>query len=111
MRISIFEGDESGYLRWIRSNKTGYVINTTSRRDPEYMVLHRADCWTITEYRGNATFGGFTERDLIKICALNMDDLREWVRQNGRQDGTFSSECSHCSPGYSWDDDDLDQDD
>jgi hypothetical protein len=105
MSVIIFSDNDQEYFRWIHSNKLGYVVNTTRSLDPTYMVLHRADCHTISEYSGKATYGGFTEREFIKVCANDVEALREWVKQNGRPDRSFSSECQFCSPLYTWDED------
>lgn len=106
MPVLIFDDNDYAYFRWLNSNKSGYVINTPRTRDPAYMLLHRASCHSISEYAGNAAQGGFTERDYIKICATDIESLRNWVKQNGRPDGSFSKECQFCSPLDTWDDDD-----
>jgi len=64
------------------------------------MVLHRATCPSISEYKGQALPGGFTERQYIKICADNLDFLKRWLRQHGRPDGSFSSECACTKDGW-----------
>ena len=112
MSSIVFDHNDRDYFRWLNTNKLGYVINTTRGRDPDYMILHRSDCHTISEYTGTASRGGFTEREYIKVCANRLEDLREWVKKNGRPDGSFSSECQFCGPTYSWDEDDdwLDDD-
>ena len=90
-------GDES-YLRWLARHQDGFVVNTTRSKWPSYMVLHRATCPTISRYTKMARPGGFTERQYIKACALDVAGLRAWVRRNGRLDGSFSSECPVCEP-------------
>ena len=106
LEIFEFEGDDDKYLQWIARHPYGYVINTPRSMPPDYMLLHRSSCSTISEYTGTAKRGGFTERDYIKICSDDIDSLRSWVRQNGRPDGSFSGECQHCDPFYSWEDED-----
>lgn len=110
MSAILLDNDDTEYLTWGRSHPTGSVINTFRNRDPGYMVLHRANCRTITKNSGNAAPGGFTERDFIKICALDIGYLQEWARQNDRPDGSFSSECNHCDPSYNWEEDNDDGD-
>ncbi len=90
--------DEAGYLTWIRAHPAGYVLHTERNRNPYYMILHRATCPQISEYSAKMRPGGFTERDFIKICALDVDCLREWVSRHGRPDGSFSSVCWQCHP-------------
>ena len=62
------------------------------------MVLHKKGCPTITNYNEMAKEGGFTERDYVKICAMNKSELREWVEEHGRPQGTFSGNCPTCQP-------------
>jgi hypothetical protein len=91
------DGDDA-YLRWLDQHPQGFIINTTRNKSPNYMVLHRADCKTIRTYTRMAQPGGFTERQYIKICATDVASLRDWVRHNGRADGSFTSECPLCKP-------------
>ena len=92
----IFGNHEKEYLVWLKANPGGFVVNTRRRPDPDYMVLHRATCWTINRYTTMAKPGGFTERDFIKACSNSLNELRDWVRRNGRSNGSFSKECSIC---------------
>ena len=64
------------------------------------MVLHRPTCVRITRYyyAGTGGPGAFTARDYIKVCGETLEDLRAWVRANGRPDGSFSRECRLCKP-------------
>jgi hypothetical protein len=93
-----FDSDDESYQRWLAANPDGYVINTGRGKPPSYMVLHRARCRKISDYNKVAREGGFTERDLIKVCSMNLADLRNWVRQHGRTDGSFSGKCGLCKP-------------
>src|SRR5688572_2478223 len=93
-----FDRSDAEYLAWIRENPEGYVINVNRVPTPEYMVLHRASCTTVTELHPPATAGGFTERDYIKVCAEGIAELSEWVKQHGSPSGSFSSQCLHCKP-------------
>lgn len=94
----VFEDDDAAYQAWLSSNPHGYVINTPKSRPASNMVIHRSRCWSISQYTAMCREGGFTERDYIKICSESVADLRDWVRQNGRLDGSFSKECGHCKP-------------
>lgn len=91
-----FIDNEAGYLTWVKGHSSGYVLNTERSKNWNYMVLHGAWCELVREHKGSGKPGGFTERDYIKICALNVESLRNWVRQHGRSDGTFSSEECYC---------------
>jgi hypothetical protein len=87
-------GDDETYFRWLAEHSEGYIVNTTRNKSPDYMILHRAFCQSISEYSSVAKPGGFTERDYIKVCSDQIEGLKDWVRQHGRPNGTFSSECS-----------------
>lgn len=92
-----FMGNDMAYLEWLRTHPHGFVLNTERGRSPDYMVLHRASCWTIQPSSTLET-GAFTERDYRKICATTIRKLRIWVMRNGRPDGSFSSRCQICDP-------------
>ena len=98
MDIAMFEGNDAGYRAWLTIHPDGYVLNTRRGIDPAYMVLHRAGCHSISQYAANAPEGAFTERNYIKVCASDLDEMRNWVRSNGRPDGSFSKECGFCRP-------------
>lgn len=89
-----FQKDEAGYLKWVKKNPSGFVLNTKASLSPDYMVLHRASCKLVTGYLGKATAGGFTERGYRKICADAFAPIQYWVKSNGG----FLSTCSHCGP-------------
>lgn len=93
----LFDGNDDAYQDWLAENPHGYVTNARRNMSPSYRVLHRASCSTIRNYKGRVRQGAFTERSYIKICATEVDDLRDWLRRNGRPDGTFSKECSLCN--------------
>jgi hypothetical protein len=95
---TVFDSGDGPYQDWLAANPDGYVINTVRSKSASYMVLHRARCSTIRNYTKMAGEGGFTERAYIKVCSTSVDDLRNWVRQHDRPDGSFSKECGHCKP-------------
>lgn len=93
---TVFDGNDNAYQAWLAMNRQGYVINLRRNLSPSYMVLHKASCPTISNYGGMSKKGGFTERSFIKVCALELDVLRQWARSHGRGNATFSNECSRC---------------
>lgn len=104
--LIVFDDGDVSYLRWLASNPEGYVLNTLRSKPATYMTLHRATCSSISEYHPNASSGAFTEREYIKVCTNELGALRTWVRQHGRPDGSFSSECGICQPletRFDWD--------
>jgi len=99
MTAIYFTDDDAGYLRWLGDHPSGYVVNTWRLPSPNYMVLHRANCRSISEYTAHSAPGAFTERQYSKACAETVSDLRRWVRANGQPDGSFTSEaCPRCRP-------------
>jgi hypothetical protein len=96
--VQEFSNDDEAYQQWLRGNPDGFVINTPRSKTPDYMVLHSASCSSISQYTRMAQPGGFTERQYIKVCAADVESLRQWVRQHGRPDGSFTSECPICNP-------------
>ena len=93
----IFDGNDDAYQNWLTENPRGYVMNARRNMAPSYRVLHRAFCSSIRNYSAQKCQGAFTQRSYIKICAPDVDDLRDWLRRNGRPNGTFSKECSRCN--------------
>lgn len=97
MAIETFETDGQ-YLDWREDHLDGFVLNTTRTASPSYMVLHRASCTHISDPLHESAPGGFTERAYIKIGADDIESLRDWVAEHGREDRSFSSACGHCKP-------------
>jgi len=94
----IFDNDDRRYLDWLSSHRKGYVVNTLRGYSPRYMLLHRATCHWISQLKSPARAGGFTERALVKICADTVEELHQWCRRHGSENGTFSSRCPTCKP-------------
>ena len=101
---------DQDYQRWIAEHPDGYVVNTC-RSQPANChacrskhggqctnaALHLAQCKAIRSYTLTKTEGCYTERDyLVKVCATSVEDLRDWIRRNGRGEGEFSSEHAQC---------------
>jgi hypothetical protein len=41
--------------------------------------------------------GAYTERSYIKICSTQLAALKDWLKANGRADGTSTGNCP-CKP-------------
>lgn len=95
--IVIFSEANGGFEKWLKKNPDGYVINTTRIPSSMYMVLHRAKCKT-PEQRSLAPIPGMPGDGYTKVCSTNLDALRDWLRDHGRADGTFSTICQVCQP-------------
>ena len=95
----VFDSDEAGYLNWLAAHPEGFALNRRRRESPNYLVLHRATCWTISTYAKNARGDAFTGRGYLKVCATDIESLRKYAKsEGGRPDGSFSSECAICHP-------------
>src|SRR5271166_4075951 len=91
-----FSGDDLGYLAWIAAHPDGFVLNVSCPPDPHCVVLHRANCKSISNctHEPNA----FTGRKHHKICASSEAELKFAAEGEGRLDRTFSKRCGLCGP-------------
>jgi hypothetical protein len=95
--IIIFSEDDGSFGKWLKKNPSGYVVNTTRIPSSMDMVLHRARCKT-PEQRSMTPPPGKPGDGYTKICSTSLEALRDWVRDHGRADGTFSTTCQVCQP-------------
>lgn len=93
--MHLFNDDDEGYLQWLMENPGGYVLNLREVADPNYVVLHRASCTTISSGR---EAGACTSRNYRKAVASNAAALSKVAREQGRVDGLFSKVCLRCKP-------------
>jgi hypothetical protein len=85
-----FDNDEDGYLKWVRDNPFGFVINAPKQRGSSPDMLHRATCKDITtDQRTN-----YTTTDYKKICSVDRQELVDW----GTRHSSDWRECKHCKP-------------
>lgn len=90
-----FTDDDAGYMRWISDHPGGFVVNIERGERPDYAVLHRATCTSISRDRED---GAYTERGYMKVVSASLEELRSYARSIGRADGSFSKQCDHCQP-------------
>ena len=88
-----FENNDGGYLRWLRQNPNGYVLNVLRTHLHHGVRLHRADCYTIQDkaFRGS----GWTTTSYVKLCSNERQPLRNWTERNV---GVVPPDCFKCSP-------------
>ena len=85
-KLDIFINNDKAYLDWLTQNPEGLVVNSYLHPSPDYLVLHRANCWTIsTAARTNWTTTGF-----IKVCSLYGTELENWAKKE------VSGQLHHC---------------
>ena len=88
--VIIFQDDDEGYEAWFRRNRVGYVLNCARNPGPDYLILHSAECYTITEPGSQATTW---TGDYIKVCSRSRPALEEWTRE---RTGETPSLCGVC---------------
>ncbi|WP_165251993.1 hypothetical protein [Paludisphaera soli] len=89
--MTTFVDDDPGYLEWAAAHPDGYVVNCGRTPGPDYLKLHRASCNFIrSSKRSNWTTG-----DYIKVCSVDLGDLRRWA--SGEVGGDLQP-CQSCSP-------------
>lgn len=92
----VFQNNESAYLKWLSSNPAGFVINTYSEPSNDYLILHSAKCKAIGKARTGAHAECFTGNGYIRICADDIQELRDWVTEHGFDE--FTKNCELCHP-------------
>lgn len=90
-----FTDDDAGYLRWIADHPEGFVLNIERGERPEYTVLHRVTCPSISRPRED---GAYTERGYRKVVSDDLAEIRAYTKAMGREGGDFSKLCGHCQP-------------
>jgi hypothetical protein len=91
-----FSNDDLSYLAWTGAHPDGFVLNVRHVADPDYVVLHRASCGSISTDKHMPE--AFTGRGYEKICAVGVTELQVAAKREGRSDGSFSKHCSLCCP-------------
>ncbi len=92
----VFDADDRAYLDWVHDHPDGYVVNATRGLSFGSMVIHHATCTSISGDRSGMRAGAFTERQYVKICAVDLEGLSLWARAEGSPDGSFGRRCRTC---------------
>jgi hypothetical protein len=90
MTMLELDDDEAGYLRWVKTNPGGFVINAPKRRGAEQDMLHRASCVFITTPKHT----NYTTTSYKKVCSPDRKELVDW---GASYSSTFRL-CKHCKP-------------
>lgn len=88
--IEIFRDDDAGYLGWLAAHQTGFVLNVARNPRPNYLILHRASCRTIS---GRPTRGGPWTGPYIKVCSDDQLQIAAWT---GHHVGAGPTRCGVC---------------
>lgn len=89
--LNQFKDDDMGFLKWIKTNPRGFILNCARKRSPKYSILHRANCHTINKTEK----GKSRTQNCIKICSLNIKELETMAKQ---QFGGEPKKCQICMP-------------
>jgi len=87
--VVVFRDDDAGYLEWLKAHPRGFVLNAARRPRPDYLVLHRAGCRTITAQPAR---GGVWTGSYIKVCGDD-DALDRWAEMTV---GALPRRCPLC---------------
>ena len=83
-----FIDDDLSYLAWVAAHPDSYVLNVRRLPDPRYVVLHRANCKSISNETHAS--GAYTARGYRKICMSSEAMLQAAAKREGRSVGTPS---------------------
>jgi hypothetical protein len=90
--VEIFRDDEVGYLGWLSAHPAGFVLNVARSPRPNYLILHRATCRTIS---GRPTRGGPWTGPYIKVCSDDSLQIAAWT---GQHVAAAPTRCRVCVP-------------
>ena len=90
--IEKFQNDDLGYLAWVQSNPSGFVVNIDEpNTTPSYPMVHAASHRAISSgSRENYTSGRY-----FKVCSTSLTDLEKWTMEHYRRPLV---RCKTCSP-------------
>lgn len=73
-----FVDDDPAYLRWLLDHYRGYVLNCERTPSPGYLVVHRAECHTISSTPARGVVWTSAHRN---VCAMSKSDLLTWAHE------------------------------
>jgi hypothetical protein len=88
--VRCFVDDDQGYELWLIRNRRGWVLNAYREPTSAYLVLHAAECSTIS---GRPAKGDSWTRDYAKVCCSDRLTLEGWAQE---QVGVSPQRCTHC---------------
>lgn len=87
--VECFQDDDAGYERWLAGHPGLYVLNTARNPAPNYLMLHRATCRTIS---GTPARGARWTGEYIKFCG-HRTELEEFAQTDV---GALAQPCRLC---------------
>ena len=88
--VNRFVDDDRGYELWLIRNSRGWVLNAYREPTAAYLVLHTANCSTIS---GRPAKGDSWTADYAKICSSDRLVLESWAWENV---SASPQRCTHC---------------
>jgi hypothetical protein len=80
----------NAYSDWLLSHPNGFVLNVGKPITSAPVKLHKTGCGFIRSSRFEPFIGEF----FYKVCSDDIDALRQWSRQEGKE----SDDCKICKP-------------
>ena len=96
MSAQVFDSGDNPFLKWMKTNPNGYVLNTTGGGGSHYLMLHRSGCHHISGYTTMQSEGAFTKNGYIKVCSNKLSDIEAWITAN-REAGASFKPCGTCN--------------
>jgi hypothetical protein len=90
--VNVFRDNDDGYLAWVNSHPTGFVINIQRSGNPSDARLHHATCRNISGI--NPRRGPWTG-PYVKACSSDLASLDAWA---GDHVGSPITRCGTCQP-------------
>jgi hypothetical protein len=90
--VEIFRDDDDGYLAWVGSRPTGFVVNIQRSGNPSDARLHRTTCRTVSGV--NPRRGPWTGA-YVKACSADLASLDAWALEHV---GSPITRCGTCQP-------------
>lgn len=95
--VHCFDNGDDSYLKWIKENPRGHVINARRGKEQGTGMVHRADCAHIRSLRNSDAPGGFTERGWIKFCSTDLHRLIDGFAEQRNAPLLVLTRCKACS--------------
>ena len=92
MPPEVIVDDDQRYLAWIAAHTWAYVVNCNRAPSPDYVILHRSDCPTIT---GTPAAGDRWTDQYSKVVSTDRSALIEWCESRV---GVRPLPCRMCAP-------------
>ncbi len=86
-------GEDRAYLSWLAHHRNGFVVDWLRKPTGKRPMLHRATCATIRSSPAKNTH--WTTGRHVKVCALGLDELVQWARD---ESGAAPDPCEVCQP-------------